>query len=121
MRVGMLLAAALFTFLALPTAAQAAEPAKLCVRASRPTEYNAHAIGPHDLWIADVPGARTPVRAAPTCIHLRPDSRVNLRSDFQCVGMGDNIGVATPGLPGEQCRISKVTEFVPGSEAEGYR
>ncbi len=37
MRVGMLLAAALFTFLALPTAAQAAEPAKLCVRASRPT------------------------------------------------------------------------------------
>ena len=68
-----------------------------------------------------MPWARAPVRAATTCIHLRPDSRINLRSDFQCVSMGDSVGVATLGLPGEQCRISKVTEFVPASEAEGYR
>ena len=66
-------------------------------------------------------GDRTPLRAATTCIHLRPDSRISLRSDFQCVAMSDSVGAAKLGLPGEQCRITKVTAFVPGSEADGYR
>ena len=63
---------------------------------------------------ANAVGGRTPIRAA-TCIHLRPDSRINLCSDFQCVSMGDSVGVAPLGLPGERCRIGKVSAFVAGS------
>ena len=119
MRVFVALAAASFSFLVIPAIAQAAEPAKLCVRASRP--YNVRAIGPHDLWIANAVGDRTPVRLTTTCIHIWAGAFVAVHSDFQCVGMGDQVRVQDMARRPESCRVSKVTAFVPGSEAEGYR
>jgi hypothetical protein len=121
MRVFAALAAASFSFLVIPAIAQAAEPAKLCVRASRPSQYNVRAIGPHDLWIANAVGDRTPVRLTTTCIHIWAGAFVAVHSDFQCVGMGDQVTVQDMARRPESCRVSKVTAFVPGSEAEGYR
>lgn len=120
MRVFMLLAAA--SCLAVPAIAQAAaEPPGLCVRAMHPSEYNARPIGPHDIWMANAVGDRTPVRVTTTCIHIWAGATVGVHSAFQCVAHGDPVAAQdSTGRP-ERCQVSKVTAFVPGSEAEGYR
>jgi hypothetical protein len=125
MRASLLLAAAGLSGLTLPANAQTSPPARpptsLCVRTNDPNLYNARAIGPHDIWIANAVGKQTPLRATTTCIHIRPDSTVTVRSSFQCLRQGDVLTIATAGMGAERCRVSKVTAFVPGSEAVGYR
>jgi len=112
---------ALALSVALPIAARAAEADKsMCVRASHNTDYNARPIGPHDIYLANSVGARNAVRAETTCIHMRPGAVVAVHSRFACVSQGDPVGVNNIGLPGEQCRIVKLSPFVPGSEDKGY-
>ena len=108
-------------FLILPAIAVAAPAAKTCVRTRSSNDYNARAIGPHDIWIANAVGDRTPLRLSTTCLHIREDAVVAVRSDFQCVGAGDRVAASDLLSRRESCRVSKVAPFVPGSEAEGYR
>lgn len=99
----------------------AAEPPKTCVRTRSTNDYNARPIGPHDIWIANAVGDHTPLRLSTTCLHIREDAVVAVRGDFQCVGVGDRVAASDLLSRRESCRVSKVTPFVPGSEAEGYR
>jgi hypothetical protein len=118
------LAAAALCLPAVPVLAQAPAKPGLCIRTGDPNLYNARAIGPHDIWIANALGKRTPMRATTTCIHIRPDATVTVLSSFQCLAQGDVVAVVTPGMGrmgAERCRVSKVTAFVRGSEAAGYR
>lgn len=105
---------------ALPAAAEAADK-DICVHASHNTDYNARPVGPHDIFLANSVGDRRGVRAETTCIHIRPGAVVAVHSQFVCVSQGDPVGVNNIGLPGEQCRIVRLSPFVPGSEAKGYK
>jgi hypothetical protein len=95
--------------------------ADACVRASHATDYNARPIGPHDIYLANSVGKRNAARAETTCIHIRPGAVVAVQSRFACVSQGDPVGVNNIGLPGEQCRIVRLSPFMPGSEAKGYK
>jgi hypothetical protein len=120
MRYAVILSALLLT--AVPAAAQPAAPAKpICVHAQRDTDYNARPIGRHDIFVRNAVGDRRPVRASTTCIHIYPDSFVAVRSSLACLGMGDEVSARTIGGPGERCRISKLTPYVEGSNAAGYK
>jgi len=119
MRVAMLLAA--LSVAATPALAAPEQPSGPCVRASNSNQYNVHAIGRHDIWIANAVGPAQAARATTTCIHIRPDSIIGVQSRFQCVTQGDPVSVNTLGMGGERCRITRVTPFVTGSEEEGYR
>jgi hypothetical protein len=93
----------------------------ICVRAERNTDYNARPIGRHDILVQNSVGDRRPVRASTTCIHIWPDSFVAVHSSLACLSMGDEVSARTIGGPGERCRVSKVTPFVPGSIQAPYK
>lgn len=111
----------LLAVLAFPGIAFAAPAPKLCVRASESSQYNVRPIGPHDLWMANAVGDRTPVRVTTSCIHIWAGAYVGVYSPFQCVGLGDQVTVQDMMRRPERCRVSGVAPFVPGTEAEGYR
>jgi hypothetical protein len=98
--------------------------APFCVRASDYSDYNARAIGRHDIFIQNALGKdRRALRLKTTCIDLNPISTkgVAVRSFSQCVAMGDRVtAVSTDGRV-EHCRVSRVELFVPGSEEKGYK
>jgi hypothetical protein len=96
----------------------------LCVRASNVNDYNARAIGRHDVYIQNALGKdRRALRLKTTCIDLNPIATkgIAVHSFSQCVAMGDRVtAVSTDGRV-QRCRVSRVEPFVPGSEAPGYK
>jgi hypothetical protein len=83
---------------------------KVCVDATSGGRYNARPISQHEVLARNAIGPEK--RAAvlgTTCIHIYRESFIGLHSLTQCVGLGDDVSVATMGGPGERCRVTKVT------------
>ena len=100
------------------------ESAPLCVRADRNTEYNARAIGRHDIFIQNALGKdRRALRLTTTCIDLDPISiaGVSVHSFSQCVAQGDSVSALSSDGHVERCRVSRVAPFIPGTEEKGYK
>ena len=98
--------------------------APLCVRASNSDDYNARAIGRHDIFIQNSLGKdRRALRLTTTCIDLDPISikGVAVHSFSQCVGMGDHVSAVSTDGHVERCRVSRVAPFIPGTEEKGYK
>jgi hypothetical protein len=100
------------------------DKAPLCVRASESSDYNARAIGRHDIFIQNALGKdRRGLRLTTTCIDLDPISikGVAVHSFSQCVAQGDRVEAASTDGHIERCRVSRVSPFVPGTEEKCYK
>jgi hypothetical protein len=101
-----------------------AEAQPLCVRADHSTDYNARAIGRHDIYIQNALGKdRRALRLTTTCIDLDPISikGVAVHSFSECVAQGDPVSAASTDGRVEHCRVSRVSPFIPGTEEKGYK
>ena len=96
----------------------------ICVQASDRDDYNARAIGRHDVFIQNSLGKdRRGLRLSTTCIDLDPISitGVSVHSFSRCVSMGDQVSAVSIDGHVEHCRVSRVSPFVPGTEEKGYK
>jgi hypothetical protein len=96
----------------------------LCVRADRSSDYNARAIGRHDVFIQNSLGKdRRGLRLTTTCIDLDPVAitGVAVHSFSMCVAQGDQVSAASSDGHVEHCRVSHIAPFIPGTEEKGYK
>ncbi|MEI9994431.1 MAG: hypothetical protein WDM91_07540 [Rhizomicrobium sp.] len=102
----------LAALLAAPAALAAPPPGKICIDPRR--SYQALYLEGHDIVARQTIGRdHRQLRLSTTCIGLRSADMIRLSSDFNCVGMGDDVIAGTIDGHRQTCRISHAEPYTP--------
>lgn len=98
--------------LAASPALAAAPAAKICIDPKK--SYQALYLEGHDIVAKQTIGHdHRQLRISTTCIDLRSADTIALSSDFNCIGMGDDVFAGTIDGHRQSCRVSHTEPYTP--------
>jgi hypothetical protein len=109
-------------FAATSAAAQPVAPPpaldKICLDPHR--DYQARAIGDHDIVAHSTLGHdHREVQLTTTCIDLTSAFQFSLSSNFNCMGQGDTVVATTADGRRQSCIVTRVQPYVPNAGQPG--